>query len=187
MRGGSWRDAEQIGNYRVEVFEADTDTLAIYIWDKVKQCMSVTLDRNDGVAVIQNVQHSPGCTVMGTMKRGEGTRAMIEFMLGLLKENGAVEVHLQDESEIVCDGIPIDLSVFSIVRRGKTWYEHHFGFQPASEKHARSYERFKAHIQTGSDMSKLPCSTFTAAFLGATLTSKEYYLFKTMAWVKRFN
>jgi hypothetical protein len=47
-------------------------------------------------------------------------------------------------SSIQCaNGKEINLSLFSFLHSGQTWYEKHFGFKPSSPKNAKDYEDAK--------------------------------------------
>ena len=176
MRGGGWKEGHQIGNYNVDVYEAPDEigVTMVYIWDKTHACIFATIDKKDGTAVLQNVAHSPGCTVTGAMVRGEGTIEMIQFTLILLKQQCARVVELQDESSVRCNGKRVDLAFFSIVRHGKTWYERHFGFHPVPRDRER-YEAVKALVAERPDLGGMSCDTFTPDFVATTLKGKQFH------------
>lgn len=125
--GGGPRDTKIVGKYRVE-----EDDDHIYIWSNDRPCLHILLDERDKNAVLSELLYSPNCTVQGNMKRGEDTKAMMEFAFQIAKRRGMKSIELSDKSTVTCEetGEEIDLGPFLFVKKGRTWYES-LGFVPA--------------------------------------------------------
>lgn len=154
-RGGSYDTAKQIGLYKVEIQE-DNPYLDILIWNPKNPCVHLMIDMRDKIAVLNSVGYNAQCTIHGRMKRGEDTRKMIEFAFGLAKKYGATKIQLTDKLTFECDGKEVDLSMYSLFKYGKTWYENRFGFYPVGQR-KEEFERMRARIP---HMDK-QCSFFT--------------------------
>lgn len=147
--GGGSRDAKVIGKYRVE-----EDKDHIYIWSDERPCVHILLDREGKTAVLS---YSPTCTVNGNMKRGEETKAMMEFAFQLAKKKGMKSIELSDKSSAICEETKeeIDLGPFLFVKKGRTWYES-LGFVPAyPPMYVEAYRNAKQRRQEVLDVSFL--------------------------------
>lgn len=181
MTGGGYTDAIQVGNYKVE-FQEDDHDIRMLVWNQTRPCITMVVDKHDTIAVIDSIEYSPGCTVDGRMKRGEGTRDMIRFALRLLKAKGATKVQLTDMSSVVCDGVKVRLGLMSLFRSGQTWYEKHFGFRPEA-KYAERYARAKASLQ----LVDKPCSYFTDDVLDDLVAKSGLVFFNRIVWELDFS
>lgn len=165
-KGGSYETATQIGSYKVEI-QKDLPYIDILIWNPDKPCIHMMVDTDYKIAVLNSVGYSPSCTVDGHMKRGEGTRKMIEFAFKLAKEYGATKIQLMDKSSFDCNGQDVDLSIYSLFKYGKTWYEKQFNFYPTG-KYADEFEEMRSKLPK---IDK-PCTFFTESVIQSL--SKEY-------------
>lgn len=161
--GGGYDTSEQIGNYKVESYTDDSGQHFL-IWNPNKPCVVMFIEKKTNVAVFNTIEYSPRCTIDGDMKRGDGTRNMIEFAISIAKQHGAVKIELQDESMIECEenGQKVKLGPFSFLRNGKTWYEKYFGFVPTSEyrdeyEHAKHLRKKLLNIAF---LQESPCTFF---------------------------
>lgn len=157
MKGGSYLKATQIGNYKVEYVD-DDDDLQITFWNPDRPCIVAVVLKEMNIAVLNLVQYDTRCTVDGRMENGKGTRDMIKFAIRLLKEKGAKAIQLDDRSTVLCNGKEIKLGPTYFFRKGETWYEHYFGFQPIRNKDL--YLKAK-EIQKTLGVSEKPCDYFT--------------------------
>ena len=142
FKGGNYDSAEIIGKFKVEIDDSHPDYERIFIWNPKRPCIEIDYDKNDNYAALNTVEYDPKCTVDGQMKRGSGTKEMIEFTLELLKKKGVEKVQLMDNSTVICDGMKVSLKLMYFFKYGETWYEKHFGFKPTNE-YAKRYNRSK--------------------------------------------
>jgi hypothetical protein len=161
-KGGDYNSAEIIGKYKIETY-VENNREYIWLLNPDKPCMFLYIEKWSNVAVINTVEYHASCTIDGSMKRGDGTREMVQFMIDYAKSKGVIKIELQDESTIFCDELhaKVKLGPFSFLRQGKTWYEKYFGFVPQSD-YIEEYERAKELRKTlDIDMlQKQPCSYF---------------------------
>jgi hypothetical protein len=165
-RGGGYDTAEQIGPYKVEIQE-DLPYIDILIWNPKEPCVHMAIDMRNKIAVLNSVGYNAKCTVDGRMKRGEDTRKMVEFAFKFAKEHGATRVQLTDKSTVDCDGKDVDLSMMSLFKYGKTWYERRFNFYPVGSR-KDDFEDMRSKLP---HMVK-PCEFFTPEMVSKL--SKEY-------------
>lgn len=188
MVGKGYDQSETIGQYKVDYDEDDTD-IRILIWNPKTPCMIMAIDKHDKSAAVHVVTYNAKCTVDGKMKRGDGTRRMIQFGLDLLKKKGATSVSIMDNSTIECNGQTIDLSAMYFLKHGMSWYEKYFGFQPA-ERFRTSYEKAKLMRTTHLDtkiLKEQSCDFFTddvIADLFHRIQLKNFYRYE---WVLRLH
>ena len=181
MTGGGYTDAMEIENYNVEIQEDDRD-IRMFLWNRKRPCVTMVIDKEDKVAVIDTIEYNPECTVDGRMQRGEGTRDMITFALKLLKNSGATTVQLTDKSSVVCEGEKIRLGLMYFFKYGQTWYEKYFGFQPEA-KYAERYNRAK-EIQKTLGLETKPCTYFTNDVLDDLLAETKLVFLSNIVWEK---
>lgn len=178
--GGSFETAETIGNYRVEKSIPSEGVLHLILWNPSTPCVSIYIYGDE--AILSSLEYSPKCTIDGRMKRGEGTREMIQFALDLAKQHGAKTIQLQDESTITCaTGERVKLGPFYFFKYGKTWYEKQFGFSPTPEfrdEYARAKE-----LRKKMDTLTLECSYFTRENTFKLLSKVELDFF-SFVWEK---
>jgi hypothetical protein len=155
MKGGSYLTATQIGPYKVEYVDEDTE-LQITFWNPDRPCVVAVLLKEMDTAVLNIVQYDTRCTVDGRMEKG--TRDMITFAIRLLKEKGAKTIQLDDRSTVLCRGKEIKLGPTYFFRTGETWYERYFRFQPIRNKEL--YLKAK-EIQKTLGVSGKECDYFT--------------------------
>jgi hypothetical protein len=183
--GGTYESAQQIGNYKVQKDE-DEKYIHFLLLNPDKPCIVMYIEKSSTVAVMSSLDYSASCTVDGNMKRGDGTRKMVEFAIALAKDHGATKMELQDESTIYCDEsrAKVKLGPFSFLRQGKTWYEKYFGFLPTPEFH-EEYEHAK-ELRKKLDIEMLhsqPCNYFDRHTINALLRKVELD-FYSMVWEK---
>jgi hypothetical protein len=162
MVGKGYDESETIGDYKVQYDEDDGD-IRVLIWNPTSPCMVMAIDKSDKTAALNVIRYDSKCTTDGRMKRGDGTRKMIQFGLRLLEKKGATHVSLMDNSTIDCNGQTVDLAAMYFLKYGMTWYEKYFGFKPAERFH-RSYETAKRMRESRLDIEQLkeqPCDFFT--------------------------
>lgn len=111
--GGNYDEAETIGDYKVKRY-SDAKHEHFLILNPDKPCFVMYIEKSSNVAVMSSLDYD--------MRRGDGTRKMVEFALNLAKENGATKMELQDESTIYCEELraKVKLGPFSFLRQGKT-------------------------------------------------------------------
>ena len=186
MAGKGYDESETIGEYKVD-YDIDEHITRILIWNPTEPCMVIALGNGDDrTASIDAIKFNPKCTIDGRMKRGDGTRKMIQFGIDLARKRGATQISLSDNSTIVCDGKKIDLGAMYFLKYGMTWYEKYFGFQP-SERHRTAYENAKENRQRKLDIEKLkelPCSEFTDDFIDDMFDHIKLKIFHRIEWVK---
>lgn len=98
-------------------------------WATNNPCFRLRIEtiRAQRIAQLEDLLKDSKCSYNGTATTVDMVHAIIE----LAKRYGAVGIELSDESGICKkDGISVSLSLYSMITKGKTWYEHHFGFQP---------------------------------------------------------
>ena len=178
MTGGGYTEAIQIGKYKVETQEDEFD-IRFLIWNPTRPCVTMVLDKRDKTASMDSVEYNPQCNVNGNMKRGEGTREMIDFALSLLKQAGAKKVQLMDNSSVICNGVKVRLGLMYFFRTGQTWYEKYFGFQP-EPKYAARYATVQANLNP---MDK-PCDYFTDDVIYELLADKKMVFLPNVVWEK---
>lgn len=182
MVGGWYPDAVQMEDYKVEIQEDEHDTHFL-IWNPDRPCIIMVIDKENKEAVIDSVEYSPGCSVDGRMKRGEGTRKMIDFAIRLLKSRGARSVELADNSRVVCNGKKIRLGLMYFFKFGQTWYEKYFGFQP-KEPYTQRYQHAKELQRTLTELHDKPCDYFTDDVLDELLAKHKLVFLQSMSWVR---
>lgn len=178
--GGSYETAQTIGEYKVEFSTPSEGATQIIIWNKTNPCISLYIA--DEEAVLNTLRYSPHCTIDGQMKRGEGTKKMIQFAFDLA-QRGAKTVQLQDESTIQCGDETIMLDPFYFFQYGKTWYEKHFGFYPVP-KYRAEHENAK-ELWTKLDIGEVSCSMFTDVNVNKFTFKHFDMLFSPIVWEKR--
>lgn len=129
-RGGGPSDSIVMDKYRVEIYDDH-----IYIWSDEKPCIHILLDEHDKTAVLERLKYDASCTIRGNMKRGTGTKEMLEFAFQLAKERGMTAIELTDKTSVPCEetGEDIALGPFQFIQKGRTWYES-MGFVPSYPK-----------------------------------------------------
>lgn len=176
--GGSYETSETIGQYKVEFDRQPNGDIQFLLWNPSHPCVTVYIHKDE--AILNSLAYSPKCTTKGNMKRGEGTRAMVQFAIDLAKQLGAKTMQLQDESTITCEtGGKIKLGPFSFFKHGKTWYEKHFGFYP-TEEWQEEYEHAK-ELRKTLDVQDKPCAFFDRKTTDALLRKVELNFFR-MVW-----
>jgi hypothetical protein len=176
MTGGGYTEAVQIGKYKVEIQEDDTD-IRFLIWNPARPCITMVLDKREKIAVIDSIEYNPQCNTNGKMGRGEGTREMIDFAISLLKQSGATKVQLMDNSSVVCNGVKVRLGLMYFFRTGQTWYEKYFGFQP-EPKYAQRYANAKVSLKP---IDK-PCDYFTDDIVYDLLADLKLVFLTNIVW-----
>ena len=83
-KGGSYETAETIDNYKVEIVD-DGNYEMIFIRSPTRPCIVVDLDKRNNYAALNTVEYDKECTVDGKMKRGSGTKEMVNFTIDFLK------------------------------------------------------------------------------------------------------
>jgi hypothetical protein len=157
MKGGNYQTAIQLGDYKVEYFDDETET-QLTIWNPDRPCIVIVLLKDMEMAVLNVVKYDQRCTIDGRMEKGVGTRNMIKFALDLIKNAGAKSIQLDDDSTVKCNGKNIKLGPMYFLKYGVTWYEKYFGFQPLQNKEI--YKRAK-DIQKTLGLEDKPCDYFT--------------------------
>lgn len=185
--GGGYNEAVLIDKYKVEFQENNNDS-RMFIWTKDRPCIIAVISKADKSAVIDSIEYNPDCTI-DTMKKGEGTRDMVNFTLNLLKKNGANTVSLTDKSSIKCGAIDIRLGPMYFLKYGVTWYEKYFGFKP-EEKYASKYELMKKRREEMLDVETIqsqPCEFFTNETTDEIFEYIGFVFFFSMNWVKKLD
>jgi hypothetical protein len=181
-RGGGYTDSHQVGPYKVEIADEGDDT-RILLWNPVRPCVTMVIEKKRREAVVDVVKYDPDCTSPEKMKRGSGTRAMIDFSLDLLRQQGVKIVQLSDASTIPCNGININLELMYFLKYGQTWYEKYFGFHPTL-KYIAEYEKLKQRrLELDTDfLGKQPCEYFTDDVLQEALLKIGYNFLRNIVW-----
>lgn len=185
--GGGYNEAILIDKYKVEFQENNNDS-RLFIWTKDRPCIIAVISKADESAVIDSIEYNPDCTI-DTMKKGEGTREMVNFTLDLLKKNGAKIVSLTDKSSIKCGTTDTRLGPMYFLKHGVTWYERYFGFKP-EEKYSSKYQLMKKRREEMLDIDVLqsqPCEFFTNETIDEIFEYIGFVFFFTMNWVKKLD
>ena len=101
-------------------------------WATNNPCFRLRIEtvRAQRVAQLEELLKDSKCSYNETATTIDMVHAIIE----LAKRYGAVGIELSDESGICKkNGISVSLSLYSMITKGKTWYEYHFGFLPVDE------------------------------------------------------
>jgi hypothetical protein len=183
--GGSYETAETIGDYRVEFSDESVGDKQFIIWNHDTPCVTLYIHAADKTAVLNSLYYSPDCIIQGNMRRGDGTRAMLEFAFSLAKDLGAQRIQLTDQTTIDCESTKVKLGPFSLIRNGKTWYEKHFGFKPLPE-YAEEYKHAKlvrSQLPDLENLKQMPCEYFTRKVTN-DLMSRVGLQFESIVWEK---
>jgi hypothetical protein len=183
--GGGYTESHQIGPYKVEMVD-DKDDTRIILWNPTRPCVTMVIDRTNNEAVIDVIRYDPDCTSPEKMKRGSGTREMMEFVFDLLRQKGAKKVQLSDASTIVCNGMEIKLGLMYFLKYGETWYEKHFDFHP-TPKYKNRYQQLKQRRLKLLDtkfLEKQPCEYFSDDVLQDLLINIKFDFLQVMVWEK---
>jgi hypothetical protein len=179
--GGSYETSETIGPYKVDIDRQESGEIQFILWNPNTPCVTVYVDKEEAVMTL--LEYSPRCTVDGNMKRGEGTREMMEFVFEFAKSLGAKTIQLSDQSTVRCEtGEVIKLGPYSFFRTGKTWYEKHFGFAP-TEEYREEYEIAK-ELRKELPLNDMPCAQFNRRTMNELLR-KVHLDFFGIVWEKR--
>lgn len=155
--GGSYETSKTIGPYKVDIDHQDNGDIQFILWNPETPCVTVYIHKEEAVMTL--LDYSPRCKVNGNMKRGEGTREMLEFVFEFAKSLGAKTIQLSDQSTIQCEtGENIKLGPYSFFKSGKTWYEKLFGFVPL-EEYREEYEMAK-QLRKTLNIGSIPCRQF---------------------------
>jgi hypothetical protein len=178
---------ELMGKYIVEIVD-EGEYEMIFILSSKRPCIAIDHDKsNNYAAVLNTVHYDQSCTVDGKMKRGSGTKEMVNFALDLLKKRGVKKVQLTDKSKIDCNGTEVDLKLMHFFKYGETWYEKNFGFKPEA-KYQTKYEEVKKRRLEKLDVELLknaPCDEFTDDLLDDILVPKTKFSFHgNIVWEK---
>ena len=106
--GGTYEDANLKGDHKVQTLETDGEIRYIF-WNPIEPCISAVFYKDDKTAVIDTISYSPMCNVDGKMQKGAGTRKMIQYCIDILEEAGANTISLQDNSNVICNGVRVKL------------------------------------------------------------------------------
>lgn len=178
--GGSYETSDTIGPYRIDIDRQDNGAIQFIVWNPETPCVTVYVYEDE--AILSFLEYSPRCTTTGNMKRGEGTREMLEFVFDFAKKLGAKTIQLTDQSTIRCEtGETIKLGPYSFFKTGKTWYEKHFGFAP-TEEYREEYENAKKLRKTLS-LGDIPCAQFSRKTMNEFLRKVELDFFG-IVWEK---
>lgn len=180
--GGGFENTENIGIYRVQIQDENQD-IRIFIWSRIKPCVNIVMSKHDKVAVLDGIYYNPGCTIDGKMKRGEGTRKMVQFAINFIKSKGAKEIQLMDKSSVYCKDKHIRLGPMYFFKFGQTWYEKYFGFLP-NEKYATKYEEAKIRAKQ-KGLENKPCDYFTDDIIDNLLEENKMVFFTNIVWCKK--
>ena len=184
--GGSYETASTVGKYKVEFDTQPNGDVQFILWNPNVPCVTIYIHMDTHIAVLNSLQYSPQCTIDGVMKRGQGTKEMLDFAFRLAKKLGASTIELEDESTILCEtGEKIKLGPFYFLRYGITWYEKYFGFRPKSE-YVDEYTVAKTLRKEQLDLNDLkakPCSYFTRKVTDSLLRRVELN-FGSIVWEK---
>jgi hypothetical protein len=183
-RGGGYTEAHQIGPYRIERAN-DKDDTRIILWNPTRPCVTMVIDRTNNEAAMDAVEYDPDCTSPEKMKRGEGTRAMVDFCLEYLRGERVKKVQLTDRSTIRCNGVRVNLSVMYFLKYGHTWYEKYFGFRPRPD-YAEEYEELKEarKLLDIELVQQQPCESFTRSLLRQLPIKINLDFLQVMVWEK---
>lgn len=183
-RGGSYETSQTIGKYKVEYETQANGDIQFIVWNPDMPCITMYIFKSDWTAALNLLEYSPRCTIDGKMKRGQGTREMLEFAFGLAKSLGAKRVQLQDQSTITCEsGQEIKLGPFSFIRNGRTWYEKHFGFKPLPdyEEEYNHAKVLRSQLPDLENLKQMPCEYFTRKVTNE-LMSRMGLQFESIVW-----
>ncbi len=186
FKGGDYESAETIGKYKVEIDNEHPDYERIFILNPKRPCIAIDYDKRDKYAALNTVEYDPKCTTDGQMKRGSGTKQMMEFALDLLKKRGVKKVQLTDNSTVNCEGIQVSLKLMYFFKHGETWYEKHFGFKPTTE-YTEAYENSKNLRKDNFYLDKIvdaPCELFTPTNLKKFVKRVEFEFHPSIIWEK---
>lgn len=182
--GGGHKESKRVGKYMVEIQDNESDYI-IYFWSlEDKPCLTISVDKHDRTATIDQAEYRSTCTIDGRMERGDGTKEMIRFALDFLKKNGVVSVDLQDKSTVKCGDVEARLGVMYFFKYGCTWYEKHFGFKPTPE-HTASYEYIKEirkNIPELEELKKKDCSFYDKLKTTKLLEKYGLKIWRNFAW-----
>lgn len=177
--GGSYETAKTIGKYKVEI-EEDEFYPNIFIWNPVRPCVMISINKHDRIGILSRFLHSPTCTIDGKMKHGEDTREMLNMAFNIAKEYGVEKIQLTDVSTVDCNGVKADLSVYNLFTFGKTWYEKRFNFYPIDSYGADFQEdRKKLPILNN------PCDYYTKENTYNLLKKYNIRYFQSIVWEKK--
>lgn len=186
MVGGGYEECETIGDYCVEYDDKDEYSRRFLILNPTEPCLVIAIDKKyDKTASMDSVKFNPKCTIDGKMKRGDGTRKMIQFGIDLARKEGASQVSIMDNSTIDCEGQKIDLPGMYFLKYGMTWYEKYFGFKPA-ERFQKSYAKAKDMREKLLDVKKLQeekCDFFTDDTIQELLAIIRFTNFYKFEWI----
>jgi hypothetical protein len=155
--GGSYEESETIGDYKVDFDVQENGDTQFIIWNPDTPCITVYLHGTE--ATLNFLEYSPRCTIDGKMKRGEGTRKMVNAAFDIARKLGASTIQLVDQSTIQCEtGETIKLGPYSFFKTGKTWYEKQFGFYPIAE-FQEEYQLAK-ELRKTLNVENMTCSEF---------------------------
>lgn len=188
MAGGGYTESETIGEYRVDYDDDGILNRILILRPTDKPCLVIALGKGeDKTASMDAVDFHPTCTIDGRMKRGDGTRNMIQFGLDIAKRKGATQVSITDNSHIDCEnGQKIDLAGMYFLKYGMTWFEKYFGFKPI-DKYRDAYEKAKdmrkKYLDT-EQLKTLPCSYFTDDFIEELFDHIKLKIFYRIEWIK---
>jgi len=183
MIGGAYKDAQIIGNYKVE-YTHDGDDERILIWNPERPCISMFVDKKEKLGVFESAEYSPTCTIDGKMQRGEGTRKLIQFAIDLLKSRGVNRIEMMDTSTVVCNGKKIQLAPMYFFKYGQTWYEKYFGFKPIPPYDTEYFEMKHNRIKylDVEFLEKQPCDYFTREVIQDLMKRIGFVFFYNMGW-----
>jgi hypothetical protein len=176
---------ELMGKYIVEIVD-EGEYEMIFLLSSKRPCIAIDHDKSNNYAALNTVHYDQSCTVDGKMKRGSGTKEMVNFALDLLKKRGVKKVQLSDNSKIVCNGTEVDLKLMYFFKYGETWYEKNFGFK-AESKYQEKYEEVKNRRLEKLDIEVLknaPCEEFTNELLDLLIDETKFSFYGGIAWEK---
>jgi hypothetical protein len=176
--GGAYKDAKLQGPYKVETLETE-DEIRYIFWNPIEPCISAVFYKDDKTAVIDTISYSPMCTVDGKMEKGTGTRKMIQYCIDVLESNGAKTISLQDNSNVICNGVNVSLGLMYLFKYGQTWYEKHFQFKP-DRKYRAKYEGILAKLPR---IDK-PCDSFTDDVVDSLVKHYDLAFWYRIEWVR---
>jgi hypothetical protein len=166
-RGGGYPQAISMGPYKVEFEEEDGRLVRLFVWSPRNIPCAAVFVYGDEPAALNKFEYDPSCIVAGNMTRGKGTRDMLTFVFGLLRQKGQTAVQLTDNSTIRCEnGMSVRLGMYYFIKHGKTWYEHYFGFKPINciEEYEEA-KRLRKRVLDLEFLKSQPCEFFTPAVL----------------------
>lgn len=120
-----------LNNFIFEEYYDEEDNRNNIVIGKKEQCLHGIIDNATPDTVwLEWFSYHRNCNIDKNLIRGEGTVNMMKtFIEYIRKYHPKIQkIKLSDKSEFVCSGVNISLYKLYILKYGKSFYEHKFGF-----------------------------------------------------------